>query len=212
MDLSVIMSARLSHYAGATKEPERKFHRAIQSFVDSTGDFSSELIIASDGCDKVDEQWRVFRNNLGYGSEASSIEVKPGRLIRHMRFEKTTKWFGAARNAALDTAQGKVAAYLDTDDIVLPRHFADIVSNFGENDWIYFDYLQWPSRKIKTELRVNRCGTCTFAHKPGLPVRWEDAYASDATFIFDLMKLTRNYSYKPIGGYVVCHIPGGIDV
>lgn len=167
------------------------------------------MIISSDGCDKVDEQWSLFKERARLVGNV--VEAKPGRFLRHIRIEKKTKWNGAARNAALDSASGPIVAYLDADDVVEPKHFKDIVSNFGDHDWIWFDYLHWPSKKVKTELRLNRCGTCTFAHRPGLPVRWGEEYASDAAFIFDLMKLTKNYSYKPIGGYVVCHVPGGID-
>lgn len=207
--LSVIMSARLSAYPNAPENHVSKFHRALRSFLESEVEQAIELIVASDGCDKVDSEWLVFKREMACDSDEVVVGKK---TIRHIRIEKTTSWYGAARNAALQVARGQFAAYLDSDDMVTPSHFAEIIQNLGEHDWIWFDCLHWPGTLVKSELKQSRCGTCTFAHRISLPVRWCDAYAADWKFISDLQAASVNFAYKPIGGYIVCHIPGVLDV
>lgn len=207
--LTVIMSARLSSYPNAPENHVAKFHRALHSFLESQVSDPVELIVASDGCDKVDREWDVFRSEMGCFDEEVVVGEK---TLRHIRIEKTTSWYGAARNAAIECARGRLIAYLDSDDMVTPSHFADIITSMGDHDWIWFDYLHWPEVLVKAEIKEGRCGTCTIAHVSSLPIRWCDAYAADWKFISDARVAYPNYAYRPIGGYIVCHIPGVLDV
>lgn len=241
-DLSVVMPARLSAYQNAATRRREKLRRAVSSFIGSEGDFSAELIIVSDGCDVVDDEWRQL--TLGRGVEAAEFVAREGRVLRYLRVEKTTEWgAGTPRNAGLEAARGRVIAYLDSDDFVQPGHFASVLDAIGAHDWILFNWhralsveeaqielylsgkdgsdvwfadgvvgLNWPTSQLSTRLKFGSCGTGSFAHRRDLPVRWTDGYGDDWHFIEQLEQTTSNFAHKPIGGYVVCHVPGDIDL
>lgn len=210
MDISVIMPCYLGPYEGAATDRPFKLHRAVCSFLTATDTLTRELVLVSDGCDETDAYWKSLAK--AYGSDGDEARFNDRVSLRHVRIEKQGLWSGQPRNAGLDAATGRIVCYLDADDTALPRHFGFIAQNFAQSDWIWFDDMIWPEQVRARELRLGMIGTGCFAHLRAGALRWTDGYCYDWAYLERLMAAGPNYRYVGHGGYVVCHIPGKLDV
>lgn len=210
MDLSVIMPCYLGPYEGAASDRPYKLHRAVCSFLTATDELTRELVLVSDGCDETNEYWRKLARH--YGSDGDEARFNDRVSMRHVRIEKQPTWSGEVRNAGIAAASGRVVCYLDADDKALPWHFRFICENIGESEWVWFDDMIWPEQVQKRELKLGSIGTGCFAHKRDLDLQWSGGYCCDWAFIEKLIEKSPRHKYVGNGGYVVCHIPGMLDV
>ena len=201
--ISIIMPSYLGPYKKAAKNREKKIVRAIQSVHKQTYE-DWELIVIADGCDKTVE----ILSNISYLYGDERIHV--------FKIDKQPIWSGNVRNAGLDEASGDYAVYLDIDDVFAPNHL-DSLASFDKLDWYWFDDYVWNGQEFRHRKcsvnKVGRCGTCNIMHRPGL-ARWnaKDNYAHDWKFIQNLKAASGKYEYIKAGYYLVCHIPGRMDV
>lgn len=210
VSLSVIMPSYLGSYEGAATNRPFKLHRAVCSFLQSLPGGERELVLVSDGCDETDQYWS--RLAKAYGSDHHEADFNEKTKLKHVRVERKGRFAGRVRNAGIAAARGNVIAYLDSDDYVRPDHFRMIETNFGSSDWVWFDDNLWPDQYRRCGLEYGRIGTSCIAHRKELPVRWIDEYNHDWKLVQDLMAYSDKYRYIGDGGYVVCHVPNGVDM
>lgn len=227
MKLSIIMPCYLGPYDGAALDRPLKLHRAISSFITSENKFlrlverlgddvtrvkpvDRELVLVSDGCDETDAYFAKMQKH--YGGAGNVATLADGMSIKHVRIPKQEPWSGAVRNAGIEAAEGSHICYLDADDMVEPWHFDFVLEHVRGFDWIWFNDRVWPHQVRESRLQLSSIGTGCIAHRKDLAVRWQDGYAADWTFIASLIERSDNYACAGSGGYIVCHIPGKLDV
>jgi glycosyltransferase involved in cell wall biosynthesis len=201
MRISVIMPVCLKPYGINTRsasDPEYKFKRAIQSYLNQTFK-DSELIIISDGSEEAND---IYENNY--------IHIKS---IKYKYIDKQVLFSGVPRRIGIEMATGEIICYLDHDDVIGKNHLQVINDNFDSKyAWIYYnDYLVYGKdktgfnvgeREVITEL--NYIGTCSVAHRRDVPVQWGDDYAHDWRMIkSSLLHLPHIKIQTP--QYYVCH-------
>jgi len=113
MKVSFIMQTYLGEYPGSRSDSTFKFHRAVKSFIDQT-DKESELIIVSDGCNIVHQEY--FSN------------YKDNDRIKYVFVDKDTpnmyegekKYYrGLPRQVGRSLVTGEITTYMDSDDYLL---------------------------------------------------------------------------------------------
>lgn len=208
MKISIVMPVFLGAYQNAATDRERKFERAVQSFLNQSYPNKS-LIIVSDGCEITN---RIVRSKFNHES------------IKLISIDKQPLFSGAVRQAGLNASDGDFITYLDADDIYKENnHLQVIVNGFNSNDcdWLYFnDYVKYfhldhlPLAERNVTLNKGEIGTSNIAHKNKKDINWIgcDNYGHDHTFIMNMKNKYPNF--KKISGtsYVVCHIPNSVDV
>lgn len=203
------MPVNLSNYPGAASDRGNKFKRAIQSFVDQTTPEHIELVIVSDGCDGS----RNIFNQLKESFFADN------RSIVFHQIKKCQAFSGRPRNEGIDIATSNIIAYLDSDDYLTPTHANNIVFQFQDVDWCYWNdcVVKAPNNIHDVRMRgvniaAGAIGTSNVAHKKNLTTKWPDGYGHDWLFIEELARSYSNHRFIQNNcGYVVCHIPNFID-
>jgi glycosyltransferase involved in cell wall biosynthesis len=207
MRFSVIMPVCLEGYVAgpnrSASNPEFKFTRAIDSFLNQTFQ-DAELIIIADGSKRAEEIY------LAYYSQYPNIKFK--------YIEKTPLFSGLVRQAGIDMAEGEIVCYLDHDDVFGVSHLAIINQYFDTSlwDWVYYnDFLVTNPELTGLAERDNiiadsRIGTSTIAHKRSLGVKWPDGYGHDWRLIESCL-LPHPCAKIPTAQYYVCHSSGFSD-
>jgi glycosyltransferase involved in cell wall biosynthesis len=208
MRISVIMAVNLSPYQliengqvviTSAPEPEFKFTRAVNSFINQSFR-DAELIIVADGC-------RI----------AESLYQRYYRGFSNIRFNiipKQVPWGGAMRQTGIAMAQGKIICYLDHDDMFGKEHLKIINENFNlrKYEWVYYDDFIIYSNEVAQNILETRpvwqeathIGTSSISHKKTTPLIWGDGYGHDWFMIEKyLLPLRSNKITMP--QYYVCH-------
>lgn len=214
-DISVVIPSYLGDYPGAATDRPAKLHRAVCSVIASTGEARIEIVLVSDGCDKTDAYFAQLAS--AYGGSAPEVKISEKLSAKLVRIEKAPFYDGVPRNAGNDAATAPIVGYVDYDDYVLPHHFDNVVKNFGNHQWCYWDDIVWPNQHRPTKLQHGDISTACIAHRrelvaEGGVARWGGGYASDWDLIEKLMKLAPDHAFIANGGHVRCHIPGKLDV
>ena len=210
--ISVVLASFLSEYDHSAKDRVRKFHRAVQSFLNQSYT-NSELLIIADGCDITSSEVRHYDNYP---------------QIKHVHIEKQPLFSGNVRNVGCLMATGDVVAYLDSDDMLGNNHLQAIADGFKyypDVDWVYFDdYVIHRFHPITNEilakgkrtveLEYGTIGTSSIAHKRLEDINWVgfDGYNHDWHFIKNkLIDAGKKYQKIDNAEYFVCHIPNSVD-
>ena len=213
--VSVIMPSFLGDYPNAASNRAYKFIRAVQSFSWQTYR-NCELVIVADGC--------TITRDIYYDTIVKS--KIPG--IKYTWLDKQPLFSGRVRNTGILIADGEIICYLDTDDYFEKDHIQKMVEWFQErfHPWLYFDdqvavkagdssySTISEKRRRENKFLQGRIGTSAIIHRKNIKSRWKDGYGHDWEFVNDLYKESGNVEvYAPTAnGYVVCHIPGQIDL
>ena len=201
--VSVIMASYLGPYPGAASNRDRKFVRAVNSYKKQTYQ-NKELIIVSDGCSITIELYNRFFSN---DSDIKLIQIPKQQL-----------YSGEMRNSALKIASGDIISYLDSDDVLGPKHLQIIVDQFDleKYDWVFYnDYLVLDKDFKKFYLRVVEprwasIGTSSISHKNLPSVSWSEGYGHDFKFMFKLASDGLRYKkLEKIPEYLVAHYANG---
>jgi glycosyltransferase involved in cell wall biosynthesis len=205
MKISLIMQSYLGEYPGSRKNSDKKFLRAVESFINQT-DKDSELVIVSDGCEITH---RLYYKH--YKDESRIKYVYVNKDTPNM-YEGEEKFFrGLPRELGRVIATGEVISYMDSDDYLLENSVSTI-----KNHWTHFlkqgDYkwsmtTRWidngiakelwkPSETVTTfgdvfkvdgldsywiESGMKHSGlvmssTWSLSHKKDIDVKWEDTF------------------------------------
>jgi glycosyltransferase involved in cell wall biosynthesis len=205
MKISVIAPSYLGNYQGAATDRERKFIRAVTSFLQQQYS-NKELVIISDGCEITN---RIIEERF------------PHDGIKLIKIPKQDLFSGQVRNAGVQQATGDVITYLDSDDHYGNSLHLDFIYNAFLNpqvNWIYFDdIVQWNphvSSPRESALERGRVGTSNIAHRNIKEISWNgmNGYGHDWSFITQLMQKYPNPPKISGTSYTVCHIPNVVDV
>lgn len=211
MKVSVIMPSFLGEYPGAAKNRDKKFIRAVNSFLNQTYE-DKELIIVCDGCTKT---YELYMQNF---ATCDNIKIT--------MIPKQPHYSGEMRNEGLKMADGDMICYLDSDDIIGVKHIETIVKqfNFEDTDIVYYDdYLvldaEFKKFQVRSvEPRYASIGTSSIAHKNFWKMGtetfdslfWQTGYGHD--FFYWMKLISRGYIFRKITEkptYIVCHYSGG---
>ena len=121
--LSVIMPSFLGEYDGCATDREKKFVRAVQSFLDNTL-IEKELIIIGDNCILTKKiLYDIYEKEINFGN------------IKFYQFNKKQKVFsGSLRSKGIDLASYDYISYLDTDDMIGNNHLSSILNQIKTQD------------------------------------------------------------------------------
>lgn len=202
------MPSFLGHYQNAATDRPRKLQRAIQSFIDQPYP-DKELVIVSDGCK---ETMAIYRKLKQAGNW-------PEGLTQFIYVAKQDQFSGMLRNVGIKHATGDIISYLDNDDKLFGNHLGQIMEAFkgpGITDWVYFnDYEAKDAvltmRERETKLSFGRIGTSAIAHRRTIDVSWKNGYGHDWDLILQLTDKYPHNKKVTAAGYLVCHVPCGID-
>ena len=209
--ITTVMASYLSDYEYSAGDRVRKFHRAVNSFINQTYT-NAELIVVSDGCEITKQEMLQYENNPN---------------IKLCVSDKQPLFSGVIRNIGCFMATGDVINYLDSDDLLGKNHNTRIAEAFEAHpdlDWVYFDdhiiYLFNPvsneilaTARRDVQLQSGTIGTSSIAHRKTFEINWLDCdgYGHDWTFIKKLIDLNKPNMKIDGGEYYVCHIPNSVD-
>jgi glycosyltransferase involved in cell wall biosynthesis len=204
------MASYLGDYPGnICKNKDKKFVRAVNSFLNQSYNGEKELIIVGDGCQKTKE---IYEANW-----KDNIEIK------YFGSPKQPTYAGGIRDIGIKIATGDIICYLDNDDVLGKTHIKTIVEQFTDDvDWVYYDdymVLNKEFTKFYTRYvdpRYGSIGTSSVAHKNPekcdklKDLRWFNGYAHDFLFVLKLAALGTNFKkLKKTPQYIVCHYKDG---
>lgn len=203
--ITVIMPSYLDMYPGCAMNRERKFIRAVDSFV--AQDYKNKrLIIVSDGCEITSDIYRKRFSGI--------LEVVLKEMAKQVLFS------GDVRQAGLEECKSGIVCYLDTDDYFrLDTHLSIIATKMTElsADFVYYDELLGDGVRYdgvkEVSLKKGVAGTSSIAHSviPGLSWSGCDGYGHDWLFIERLMRLSVNCKKITGTGYSICHTPNSFE-
>lgn len=202
------MASFLGNYPGAATQRDKKFIRAVKSFINQTHQ-DKELIIVADGCPLTvqlyEENFKNYEN------------------IKLIQIPKQELYSGIMRNVAYNIAEGDLICYLDNDDVIAQKHLETIANQFPDDcGWVYYDDFMVLNKEF-TKLyqrvvypRYASIGTSSICHKNfkknNINLSFTSGYGHD--FIF-MMKLNAyGLKFKKLENppkYIVCHYGGGAD-
>ena len=197
------MASYLLPYPGAASNRDQKFVRAVNSFKKQTYQ-NKELVIVSDGCPVTVELYNRF-----FSSESN---------IKLIQIPKQALYSGEMRNVALDLVDGDIISYLDSDDVLGPKHLQIIVDQFDTDnyDWVFYnDYMVLDNTFKKLHLRIVEprwasIGTSSISHKNIKGLKWSQGYGHDFLFMFKLASMGLKFKkLEKIPEYIVCHYLNG---
>jgi glycosyltransferase involved in cell wall biosynthesis len=208
MRISVIMMVSLTPYEleengqiviRSAPEPETKFIRAVNSFINQSFK-DAELIIVADGCRIAEALYKKYYIHISN--------------IRFQYIVKQPKWGGAMRQTGIGMAKGKIICYLDADDMFGKEHLSIINKNFDlrKYDWVYYDdYIIFDNEVGRNNLEkrdvqkiICTIGTSSISHKKTTKLIWGDGYGHD-WFMIEKYLLPLKSMKITTPQYYVCH-------
>lgn len=221
MKIGVVMPVYFGDYPNSASNKEDKFKRAVISFLQQ--DYEDKfLIIVADGEEAGKKADLLLAESIEIFSEDINMLCS---LLKKTEIEilpKQQLFSGVLRNSGIDYCKFEkcdIICYLDADDVFLPNHLSGIVDSFKKNpscDWMYFTDNAKVSEKEgdirgrEPKIMPGYIGTSQIAHKASIESKWTDGYYHDFHFVNSM----RRYKVAHGGrnGYLVCHIPGIIDL
>ena len=202
LKVSVIMAS----WCGSGRENmDKKFVRAVNSFINQTYKGEKELIIVGDGCQTTKN---LYEQNW-----------KDNKEVIYFASPKQQMYAGGIRSIALKIATGDIITYLDNDDVLGKTHLQTIVDQFTDDiDWCYYnDYLVLNKEFTKFQVRYvdprwASIGTSSITHRNPKTcnvlknVEWFSGYGHDFLFVLKLASTGSKYKkLKTTPQYIVAH-------
>jgi glycosyltransferase involved in cell wall biosynthesis len=199
--VSVIMASYLGDYPGRSSNPDKKFIRAVKSFLSQTYQ-NKELIIVADGCDLTE---KIYNEQFSNYDNVFLIKIP-----------KQPIYGGETRNMGLNVASGEIISYLDNDDVLGKNHLEIIMNQFTDDvDLVYYDDYLVMSQDFKklhqrlNETRYGSIGTSAISHKNVDYLKWSNGYGHDWVFI--MSAIIKGMQFKKLEKppqYLVAHWGG----
>jgi len=118
MKISYIMQSYLGEYPGSRSDSDKKFLRAVQSFIDQE-DKDSELIIVSDGCEITHKlYYKHFKkdNRIKY----VYVDKDTPNMYRSDSIKNEDRYYrGVPRQVGRSLVTGEITTYMDSDDFLM---------------------------------------------------------------------------------------------
>jgi hypothetical protein len=156
MDISYIMQVFLGGYPGSRLDPDFKFIRAVNSFLDMK-DPGSELIIVSDGCEKAHtlyHQHLVNVPNIKY-AYVGKPEYRTNDISGQLRYFR-----GLPRQVGRVLASGYLTAYIDADDMLLKnssstirQYWNAITEKIPGKDFMWLQCRNWITNEAALNIK-----------------------------------------------------------
>ena len=133
--ISIIMQSYLKDYPNSRKNPEIKFKRAVNSFLNQWNN-NAELIIVSDSCEITMNIYNEFYKDY---ENIKCIYVENNQNKMYETINGDVYYRGTPRQKGLEEASGEIIAYMDSDDFLLPNFTEIILTNYlNSMDNIYW--------------------------------------------------------------------------
>jgi hypothetical protein len=184
MKTSHIMQAYLGEYPGSRSDSDKKFIRAVQSFIDQN-DKESELIIVSDGCEVTHKlYYKYFKN------EERVKYVYVDKDTPNM-YEGEQKYYrGLPRQVGRSLVTGEITTYMDSDDFLLPNAVESIKKAwklYKQHDIVVLYNSSWVDNQVMIEKKdlmgkTNKCVGEPFKIE-GLEDLWVNRTMSETSLI-----------------------------
>jgi len=187
MKVSFIMQAYLGKYPGSRSNADKKFLRAVKSFIDQNNK-NSELIIVSDGCDIVH---RLYFEHFKQNDRVKYAFVDKDTPKMYEENDGNYYYRGFPRQIGIELADGDVIAYMDSDDYLM-KYATDTILIFWKRafkagldaKWALVN--SWVDHS-SVELKSKYDGIDMFAVKenieiPGIESTWSIIEATDPSF------------------------------
>ena len=201
--ISVIMPVYLKPYESngikSATNPERKFIRAVDSFIKQSY-HDAELVIIADGCTTAEQ--------IYYDNWTMNARIRFKYILKHPLFS------GQVRQTGIDMARGDTICYLDHDDFFGRDHLKTIAEAFDSEKYDWGWYNDWliqgknEGKLLFTERqvapRLYEIGTSAIVHKKSVGLEWADGYTHDWRTIQKHL-LHRPGVKLPTPQYYVCH-------
>lgn len=128
LKISVIMQSYLGDYPGSRKDPQMKFIRAVNSFLNQTNK-NTELVIVSDGCQITEKLWT---ENYKIEPRIKFIYVERDSNFMYQEDSGVKFYRGKPRQRGVEISTGDIITYMDSDDFLI-------------NDYLQILFLYWNS-------------------------------------------------------------------
>lgn len=145
MKTSHIMQVYLGDYPNSRTDSDKKFIRAVQSFINQN-DKDSELIIVSDGCQIVHKMYYdMFKEN-------SRIKYVYVDKDTPNMYEGDQKYYrGFPRQVGRSLATGEITTYMDSDDFLLETAVESIKkawNSYSKHDIVVLYNSSWIDNQV----------------------------------------------------------------
>ena len=129
MTITWIMQVYLGEYRNSPKENEKKFKRAVKSFL-AMKDKNARLVIVSDGCQEAHNiYFKEFSKHLNI--KYVFVEKTTPRMFEEYNGEIMSSYYRVGtRQLGRSLVDSDLTAYLDSDDVLLPN-----ASNIIRDQW-----------------------------------------------------------------------------
>ena len=129
-DITWIMQSYLGEYEGSRADSDKKFIRAVKSFL-AIKDERIQLVIASDGCEKTHKlYYKHFKKEPRI--EYVYVDKNTPKMYEKTSEDNNEQYYrGLPRQAARVLAEGYLTAYIDSDDFLMPNAAKIIKSHWN---------------------------------------------------------------------------------
>ena len=181
------MQAYLGKYPGSRSDSDKKFLRAVESFINQN-DKDSELVIVSDGCKIVDELYYSHfkaENRVKYvyvDKDVPSMYEDAGDSKPYYR--------GFPRQVGRTLATGDIISYMDSDDFLKEDAISIIKQHWSyflkQDDFKWSMTSRWIDNQVAIEFWKPSKATTTFGEPfeiEGLNDQWVECGMTDPSLV-----------------------------
>lgn len=183
-DISWIMQVYLGDYPGSRKDSDKKFIRAVKSFLAvHKNDPRTQLIIVSDGCEITHKIY--YENFAKYDCIEYGFISRPKMKMYDKKDDGSTFYRSLPRQVGRTIAGGFLHAFMDSDDFLLPtaakiikNHWHAIHKNNPGEEYMWAACSEWYENIAMVKWQANSKRNYVFkdTSKPekikGLKSKW----------------------------------------
>lgn len=186
MKTSHIMQVYLGEYPGSRSDSDKKFLRAVHSFIDQD-DKDSELIIVSDGCKIVD---KLYYQHFKINDRIKYIYVDKDVPNMYEGKENEPYYRGLPRQVGRTLSTGDIVSYMDSDDF-LKKDAVSIIKlywkyHLKQGDFKWAMTSRWIDNQVGIEFWKPSKSTTTFGEVfkiDGLDDSWVECGMTDPSLV-----------------------------
>jgi len=168
-DITWIMQSYLGEYEGSRANSDKKFIRAVKSFLAINKiDPRTQLVIASDGCEITHKlYYKHFKKEPSI--KYCFVDKDTPKMYDNIEGSTMQYYRGLPRQVARTIAEGFLHAYLDSDDFLMPNASKIIKANWNamtkqnpDKDFKWGAMTNWIENIAMNKWLENKEGQQTF--------------------------------------------------